>query len=57
MKWGHEHTGLVDGIVYFGQWLWRDKDSLVAGTVVLGFCVALVYLVPWVQSELQGVMP
>ena len=57
MKWAHKHTGLVDGIVYFGRWLWADKSSLVAGTVVLGFCVALVYLVPWVQSELQGVMP
>jgi len=53
MKWGDWHIGLVDGV----RWLWRDKTSLVAGTVVLALGVALVYLVPWVQSELQGVLP
>jgi len=57
MKWGSYHWGLIDGVVDFGRWLWRDKASLVAGTVLLALGVALVYLVPWVQSEIQGVLP
>ena len=57
VKWGAYHRGLVDGIVDFCRWLWGDKTSVVAGTILVVMLFAMVYLVPWVQSIIQGVMP